>query len=153
MAAARLGVDPNLQVCPDFGADEFAVFRDALAAGLNVTADQAAENLAASWAVQNATQKAAWARQLEADAAIQRVRDQEAEDATAAIQAQADREADDALRDLERRRPKIHTFNPLKSVGADILPHPSPYALEHVKKFEYIELWYFSPEGCLDALS
>ena len=47
----------------------------------------------------------------------------------------------------------MHTFNPLKSVGADILPHPSPYALERVKKFEYVELWYFSPEGCHDALS
>ena len=153
MAALRLIVDPNLQACPDFGADEFAIFRDALALGLNITAEQAAENLATSWTAQNTAQKAAWVLQLDADAAVQRVRDQEDGDAAAAIQAQADREADDALRDLERKRPKMHTFNPLKSVGADILPHPSPYALERVKKFEYIELWYFSPEGCRDAIS
>ena len=129
MAAPRLNADPNLQICPDFGADEFALYRNALAAALDVTAEQAVENLAASWAIQNTTQKATWALQLEADAAIQRARDQEAEDAAAAIQAQADREADDALKILERKRPKMHTFNPLKSVGADILPHPSPYAL------------------------
>jgi hypothetical protein len=153
MAAPRLNTDPNLQICPDFGADEFALYRNALAAALNVTAEQAVENLAASWAIQNTTQKATWALQLEADAAIRRARDQEAEDAAAAIQAQADREADDALKILERKRPKMHTFNPLKSVGADILPHPSPYALECVKKFEYVELWYFCPEGCRDALA
>ena len=153
MAAPRLLVDPNLQVCPDFGADDFSLYRDALAAGLNITADQAVENLATSWTTQNTAQKAAWTLQLEADAAAQRVRDQDAEDAADAIQAQADREADDALRDLEKKRPKMHSFNPMKSIGADILPHPSPYALERVKKFEYIELWYFSPEGCRDALS
>jgi low affinity Fe/Cu permease len=121
LAAPRLNTDPNLQICPDFGADEFALYRNALAAALNVTAEQAVENLAASWAIQNTTQKATWALQLEADAAIRRARDQEAEDAAAAIQAQADREADDALKILERKRPKMHTFNPLKSVGADIL--------------------------------
>jgi hypothetical protein len=153
MAAPRLNVDPNLQVCPDFGADEFAVFRNALAVGLNVTAERAVEDLAASWTIQNAAQKVAWTLQLEADDAIERVRIQEADVAAAAIQAQADREADDALRDLEKKRPRMHTFNPLKSIGADILPHPSPYALERVKKFEYVELWYFSPEGCRDALS
>ena len=48
MAALRLIVDPNLQVCPDFGADEFTLYCDALAAGLNITAEQAMENLATS---------------------------------------------------------------------------------------------------------
>jgi hypothetical protein len=128
MAALRLNVDPNSQVCPDFGADEFTLYRDALAAGLNITAEQAVENLAASWTVQNTAQKATWTRQLEADAAVQRVRDQEGEDAPAAIQAQADRDVDDALRDLEKKRPRMHTFNPMESIGADMLPHPSPCA-------------------------
>ena len=31
MAAPRLNADPNLQICPDFGADEFALYRNALA--------------------------------------------------------------------------------------------------------------------------
>jgi hypothetical protein len=48
MAAPRLNVNPNLQVCPTFGADEFAVHRNALAACLNITAKQAVESLEAS---------------------------------------------------------------------------------------------------------
>ena len=54
MAALWLIVD-LMQVCPDFSnfsADEFTLYRNALAAGLNITADQAVENLATSWTVQ-----------------------------------------------------------------------------------------------------
>jgi hypothetical protein len=134
----RIVTDPTLQVCPDFGSEPFGPTRDAVAAALHITPEEAADNLVASWTQQNTVLRAAWALQQEADAA-------------ALLQAQADREAEDALKELEKKKPKMHTFSMTKSVGADILPYPSSYALERIKKSEYIELWYFSPEGCLDA--
>jgi hypothetical protein len=138
--------DPTLQVCPDFGSEPFGPTRDAVAAALHITPEEAADNLVASWTQQNTVLHAAWALQQEADAALQ-----QAQEAAALLQAQADREAEDALKELEKKKPKMHTFSMTKSVWANILPHPSSYALERIKKSEYIELWYFSPEGCLDA--
>jgi hypothetical protein len=45
----------------------------------------------------------------------------------------------------------MHTFNATKSIGSDVIQRPSTYALERLRKFEYVELWYFSSEGCNDA--
>ncbi|KAH7919808.1 hypothetical protein BV22DRAFT_996014, partial [Leucogyrophana mollusca] len=55
------------------------------------------------------------------------------------------------LQEIEHKLPKIHPFNPTKLIGSDLPSLPSSFALEHLKKFEYIELWYCLPEGCADA--
>ncbi|KAG2344672.1 hypothetical protein BDR05DRAFT_857887, partial [Suillus weaverae] len=50
-----------------------------------------------------------------------------------------------------KRKPKINDFD-AEAVVADVLiPCPSQYALQKIKGMEYIELWYFSPEGCREA--
>ncbi|KAG2029019.1 hypothetical protein BDR03DRAFT_821871, partial [Suillus americanus] len=38
------------------------------------------------------------------------------------------------------------------SVGNYLTPRPAQYAIQKLTNFEYVELWYFSPEGCKDAL-
>jgi hypothetical protein len=37
------------------------------------------------------------------------------------------------------------------TVGSHISPRPSPYAISKLEQFEYVELWYFTQEGCADA--
>jgi hypothetical protein len=147
----RIAADPSLQICPDFASPAFAPACNALALALHVDPEAAIGNLTASWTAENTAQRAAWALQVEEDAAAQQIQELDDQNAAAAIQAQADREADDALKELWKKKPKMHTFDTTKSVGADIMSHPSPYVLERVKKFEYVELWYFSPEGTLDT--
>ncbi|KAG1720963.1 hypothetical protein EDB19DRAFT_1646766, partial [Suillus lakei] len=43
-------------------------------------------------------------------------------------------------------------FNNKASVGDSISPHPYQYAMQRLNNFEYVELWYFSPDGCKEAL-
>jgi hypothetical protein len=131
--------DPSLQICPDFSSPAFAPACDALALTLHINLEAAIRNLTASWTVENATQRAAWALQVEEDAMAQQAQELDNQNAATTIQAQADREANDMLKELEKKKPKMHTFNATKSVSADIMSHPLPYALEHVKKFEYVE--------------
>ena len=45
----------------------------------------------------------------------------------------------------------MNGFNPSKSVGDTIIPNPSQYTLTKLSSFQWIELWYFSPEACLEA--
>ena len=37
-------------------------------------------------------------------------------------------------------------------VGNYIAPRPSQYAIHWIEEFKFIELWYFTPKGCMDAL-
>jgi hypothetical protein len=147
----RIETDPNLQICPDFASDAFAAIREVLIAASDSTHEETAASLTASWEAQNAINKAAWAMQEEGDALLREEQANLAREAQTALQAQLDKDAADELREAEKKKPKMHTFNATKSIGADVIQRPSPYALERLRKFEYIELWYFSSEGCNDA--
>jgi hypothetical protein len=147
----RIVSDPNLQICPDFDSDDFLGIRESIAEAANITPDQAALNLAASWSAQNNTKIAAWVAQLEADELLEDAAALAAAQAEAAAQAQLEKEAADELREAEKKKPKMHTFDVTKSIGTNITQRPSAYALERLRKFEYVELWYFTPEGCNEA--
>jgi hypothetical protein len=54
--------------------------------------------------------------------------------------------------EAEKKKPKMNGFNATASVGDSIAPHPSQYAIQKLNNFEYVELWYFSPEGCKEAM-
>lgn len=46
----------------------------------------------------------------------------------------------------------MNGFNDRASVGDTLAPRPSQYATQKLNNFKYIELWYFSPDGCKEAL-
>ncbi|KAG1804310.1 uncharacterized protein BJ212DRAFT_1284470, partial [Suillus subaureus] len=48
------------------------------------------------------------------------------------------------------KKPKINNFKIGTSVSDILTHHPSQYAIHKLKSFEYIELWYFNPDGCKD---
>ena len=53
---------------------------------------------------------------------------------------------------MEKKKPnlKMGGFDDT-TVGNYIAPRPVQYALRHIEDFEYIELWYLTPEGCSNA--
>ncbi|KAF8809688.1 hypothetical protein BYT27DRAFT_7209973 [Phlegmacium glaucopus] len=53
--------------------------------------------------------------------------------------------------DPERKKPKMKDFDDAAAVGNYIAPRPAQYALRRIEDFEYVELWYLTPEGCTDA--
>ena len=62
-------------------------------------------------------------------------------------------ELDTAHCEHEKKRPKINDFDINSSVGSYITPHPSTYTINKLESFDYVELFYFTHEGCLDAQS
>ncbi|KIK90574.1 hypothetical protein PAXRUDRAFT_151585 [Paxillus rubicundulus Ve08.2h10] len=62
-----------------------------------------------------------------------------------------DNEAEREHAELEKKKPKMNNFNDETEVGNVIIPRPSQYAILKLKNFEFVELWYLSPEGCRDA--
>ncbi|KAN0078025.1 hypothetical protein V8E55_010082 [Tylopilus felleus] len=114
--------DPAFEVRPDFASNTYHMVREAVMAAHNIDIDEAIDRIAAAW-------------QLEHD---QRRRLQEAE---------VEREH----REAEKKKPKISDFNEDQPPPNVVAPRPSQYAFQKLSSFEYVELWYFSQEGCLEA--
>ncbi|KII82872.1 hypothetical protein PLICRDRAFT_180951 [Plicaturopsis crispa FD-325 SS-3] len=124
---AQIARDPALEVCPDFACEDYQVARDAMVQATPDSTDkQAAQQLQVMWTKGHEARKAAWAAQEEADR-------QELEE------------------EAEKKKPKINSFDSGRMVGDVIAVRPSPFALSKLEKFEYVDLWYFTQEGCADA--
>lgn len=147
----RLAQDPALTQCPDFESESFRLVREAYSAAHNASPEDAITELVRAWTEGNEAQKQAWVLQQEEDQRIrveeQRQKDQEA----AALRQQEEAEAEAERVALEKKKPKMNDFDPSKSVGDTIIPNPSQYALTKLGNFQWIELWYFSPEACHEA--
>ncbi|KAG6913389.1 hypothetical protein DXG01_007232, partial [Tephrocybe rancida] len=63
-------------------------------------------------------------------------------------------QADDSehLERDQKAKLKLRVFDPNMQVSNVIVPHQSSYALNKLASYEYCKLWYFSQEGCEDAL-
>lgn len=42
-------------------------------------------------------------------------------------------------------------MNQARGIGSQITKQPSPYAMNKLESLEFIELWYFTPEGCTNT--
>lgn len=91
---------------------------------------------------------AQWAAQLEAS----RLADDERllQDASARRQAD-DAAAEEARLARERKRPRLGKIHLDRDTPSYLPPRPCAYALHKLEKGEYVELWYFTLEGCAAA--
>ena len=148
----RFAQDPALTQCPDFLSESYRLVREAYSAAHTVSDEDAITALVRAWTDGNEAQKQAWVLQQEDNQRIraeqERLRDQEA----AALRQQEEAEAEAERVAIEKKKPKMNGFDPSKSVGDTIIPNPSQYALTKLGSFQWIELWYFSPEACLEAV-
>ncbi|KIJ09688.1 hypothetical protein PAXINDRAFT_87115 [Paxillus involutus ATCC 200175] len=142
---------PNLKTPPNYAGPEFEIIREGLRRGYHEDDQQVIKRLLAAWQADRTNRITAWNVQkgIEARAAeeadqARRLREEEEE-------MLANEEAERELRETEKKKPKMNTFTPGASV-ADILVHPpSQFALQKLSTFDYVELWYFSLAGRLDA--
>ena len=146
----RILHDPHLEVVPDHAGPHYDVLRNTLTQnGMNP--EQAVQALNDSWNLNHAARVQAWDLQVAEDAAAleaqRQLQQQEAE--AQAAQEQLLREAEKA--EAEKKKPKMRDFDDTTTVGNYIAPRPAQYALRRIEEFEYVELWYLTPEGCADA--
>ncbi|KDR72390.1 hypothetical protein GALMADRAFT_253193, partial [Galerina marginata CBS 339.88] len=145
----RITANPNLAEAPDFTLDVYAIARDAIVAHHNITAEAAVERLKAAWTTDNDAKKLAWQQQELADREAAAQREQEEEDQHRNEEPQ--RNEQNETRETEKKKPKLNSFVANRPIATAIKLRPSRFALHKLEERDYIELSYFTPEGCAEA--
>ncbi|KIJ89442.1 hypothetical protein K443DRAFT_687279 [Laccaria amethystina LaAM-08-1] len=148
----RITQDPSLEVRPDFTSAAYDAVCTALATAEGVEKEAVAARLSDAWDVDNNTRKMAWEEQLredEATAAEVRLAQEENE----LREREEHRKEEEAERkEKEKKRPKLKDFVANRPVGDTTQLRPSRYAVHKLDEREYIELYYFTLEGCTEAV-
>ncbi|KAJ7687741.1 hypothetical protein B0H17DRAFT_1136097 [Mycena rosella] len=155
MAAQRLTLDPNLESCPDYTSASFKSIRDLIVAGsalgTSLSDAEAAGQMTVGWNTEHSARKLLWDAQVKADS-DQVAADADARAAQEALTHEAAEAAAEAERiELEKKKPKLGEFDPTLLIPDFIAPRASNFAKKKLDDKEYVELWYYTKEGCLDA--
>jgi len=143
--------DPNLAEKPDFTSGAYDAVCQALTMAEGSTREAVAACLSDAWDVDNNIKIAAWEQQLRED--------QEEEDeatclreAAEQLESEEHRKADEAERkEKEKKKPKLKDLAMNKAVRDTTQLCPSRFTLHKLEDCDYVELHYFTLEGCTEA--
>lgn len=170
----RLTVDPNTETMPDYADPDLAeAFQARLQDG--ETIEGLIQGLKDTWTAKHLARVDQWNEQqredqeqrqqqeLERQQQEETARREEEERVATARGAELQRATDARHNDTsatqdrrekpddKERKPKFKAMASGKTVGTVYTPRPSSYALNKLKNGDYVELFYFSPEGCTQA--
>lgn len=151
MAAERLVQNPHLETLPNHTAPHYNEIRAVLVT-TGITDEQAVHTLDTSWTRSHDERIQIWDQQVLDDAAAQEEERRLAQEQEDQQRAQRELELENEQREIEKKKPKMGVFNKNAMVSDFITPRPSAYALRRLADFDYAELWYFTQEGCADAM-
>ncbi|KAF8893431.1 hypothetical protein BD779DRAFT_1467783 [Infundibulicybe gibba] len=143
--------DPTANKCPDFLSGPFLAIRTTVSAAQGITPEQVAITLSDAWEADQAIQVTAWDAQCQADREIENEAHQAAEDEAQRLAQQEEREEAAEKRAKDKKKPKLAPYRDNVTIADEVEDRPSQFALHKLKAFEYVELWYFSSEGCREA--
>ncbi|KAG1846465.1 hypothetical protein F4604DRAFT_1595008 [Suillus subluteus] len=135
--------DPGLEAQPNFESAAYIGWLNALVAG-GISREDALANMANRWRFERQERIDLWQEQTEEDAHV-------AQECLEHENAEKEAEEQEEQREAEKKKPKINDFDTAAIVADVIIPRPSQYAIQKIKNMEYVELWYFSPDGCREA--
>jgi len=147
----RINQDPTDVACPDFAGAAYAAIRQVMANNGQIDNGQAVEQLTAAWNQTHAQEINAWNQQVQVDLAEQEELTRLAEEEEGRHRAEDEHLKEEEKREQEKKRPKINDFDEGRMVSDHIMPRPSQYAIGKLKSFNFVELWYFTDEGCSEA--
>lgn len=144
----RISVDPTNLQAPDYLSAEQSAPRNALKAALPTLTDaSAATALLSVWQAEHAQKMAEWTAQLAADvlrlAGDQQREDEEAEARDALLAKEIADARDD---DRKKNRRKYQPLVPRTDTGF-LARIPLPYATRRIDKCEWLQLWFYTPDG------
>jgi hypothetical protein len=151
MAAERITQNPHLETVPDHAGPHYDAIR-ALLVTTGIANEQAVQTLNTSWTHSHEERIQAWDQQVIEDAATQEEERRLAQEQEDQQRTQQELELENERREVERKKPKMNDFNENAMVNDFIGSRPSAYALRRLADFDYAELWYFTQEGCADAM-
>ncbi|KAJ7917067.1 hypothetical protein B0H13DRAFT_1608656 [Mycena leptocephala] len=149
---SRILIDPSLEVCPDYLSDTYRDIRIALTtADSTLDSDAAAKRLADAWIADRNLRNTAWDAQVQddADQVARAEAEKEAEEEAARAASEAEAEAE--RKEAAKKKPKFPAFDKSAPAPDFLQPRPSNFAKHKVAALEYVELWYFTVEGCNDT--
>ena len=144
--------DLRLEQPPDYANGDFAIIREGLRIGYAEDDQQVVQRLLAAWEADWTRRAEAWTAAQEAVALAAEEADQERRRLEDEAERLAVEEAERECIELDKKKPKMNIFEPGTSIANILIPRPSQYALQKLHSFDFVELWYFSPEGCADAV-
>ncbi|KAF8815988.1 hypothetical protein BYT27DRAFT_7058642, partial [Phlegmacium glaucopus] len=146
----RIINDPHLEVRPDHAGPHYNVLRNTLTQN-GMTAEQAVQALDNSWTQNHNERVQRWDQQVidDANAALGNLVQQQQAVELQLVHEPPEQEEERA--DAEKKKAKMKDFNDAAAIGNYIAPRPAQYALRRIEEFEYVELWYLTPEGCADT--
>jgi len=144
--------DPNLEIRPNFVANLYRTIREVIMDTFGEEVVQAVECLNAAWDNNHNSQVEAWNLQQEAEQHKAQRHQQEQRDFEEQDRQRAEEESERECREAKTKKPKINNFNENQAPPIVIVPRPSQYVIQKIFTFDFVELWYFSPEGCSEAM-
>ncbi|KAJ7238030.1 hypothetical protein C8J57DRAFT_1087134 [Mycena rebaudengoi] len=151
MAAPRIAYEPALEIAPNFGAASYQAIRAAIVSADNISDAQAATKLLDIWTTDLDVRKAQWATQVQDDAdqaaAAAATAAQDVEDALLAEEARLEAEKQEA----DKKRAKFPAFDASLTAPDFLQPRVANFAKEKVLALGYVDLWYWTIEGCKDS--
>ncbi|KAG1890036.1 hypothetical protein F4604DRAFT_1914589 [Suillus subluteus] len=147
----RIASNPALDIEPDFTLATFEGIRNRIIGNTQLTHDEVANELATGWQQDRDIRMAAWTLQTNDEAWLAAEAAQAELELLEQERTLLEQEAEKERHETEKKKPKINDFQAGTSVGDTLAHRPSQYAIHKLKSFEYIELWYFSPDGCREA--
>ena len=148
----RLTLDPNLEVRPDFASAAYDALCTALATAEHVDKGVIVTCPSDAWDVKNNAKKATWEEQVRQDEveALDTALTQEHQQQLKLEKHMREEEAE--KKEKEKKKPKLKEFVANKLVKDTAQLCPSRYAIHKLDEWEYVELYYFTLEGCMEAL-
>ena len=143
--------DPTNVPCPDFAGEAYAAIRQIMANNGQVNNNQAAEQLTMAWNQMHAQEVKTWLQQVQVDLAEQEELTKLAEEEEDRHWAEDEHLKNEEKREQEKKKPKIGDFVKGRMVSDHVIPQPSQFAIGKLKSFNFVELWYFTDEGCHEA--
>ncbi|KAF8155873.1 hypothetical protein B0H34DRAFT_783573 [Crassisporium funariophilum] len=144
--------DPNLKLAPDFNGPGYQNLRTLMAQAGNLTNKQIVEHLQTAYNTDKQVRIEAWNEQVRLYQEAEELLVNQAREDEERRQEEEERAAEVERKEQEKKKPKINDFDENKEVDSFITPRPSAFAMNKLKNYEYVELSYFTPEGCAAAL-
>jgi len=112
---------------------------------------QAIKQLTTAWNQTHTQEVEAWNQQVQADLELQQEQIRLAQEDEMRHQEEEEHLKEDERREQEKRKPKINNFDKARMVADHVMPRPSQFTISKLKSFNFVELWYFTDEGCAEA--
>ena len=150
MAAERITQNPHLEIILNFAGPHYEPIQ-ALLVNNGQTEEEAVQFLTTPWMNGHQERMQAWDQQVINNARDQEEQRQLAQEQEDQVNTQRELEAENERQEAEKKRPKMNGFDKDTMVNDFFTPCPSPYTLCCLEDFDYVELWYFTQDGCADA--